>query len=136
MRNIEKYKDIVLENLNNCHLETSLRGLYGEKVVYCPHTNCGECKERFLKWLLSEYKEPVLDEVEKKYLSDVIRPFRKNVTGIVKQTFYGSNSQYISIKLCDETGFKDCVNLPNFERNAMYKGMEVNKEYSLKELGL
>ena len=35
MLNIEKYKDIVLEDLNNCHLESILRNYYGEEVVDC-----------------------------------------------------------------------------------------------------
>ena len=30
MLNIEKYRDVILENLTNCHLESSLRKLYGE----------------------------------------------------------------------------------------------------------
>lgn len=30
-----------------------------------------------LDWMARPYKEPILDEVERKYLSDVIRPFRK-----------------------------------------------------------
>lgn len=66
MKNIEKYKDIVLEDLNNCHLESRLRMLYGKEVVNCLEIHCGECKERFLKWLLEEYKEQeVLDDVER-----------------------------------------------------------------------
>lgn len=132
MLNIEKYKDVVLENLNNCHLETSLRGLYGEKVVYCPHTNCGECKERFLKWLLSEYKEQILDDVEKKYLSEVIRPFKKEVATISKFHTWDNAQQYIYIELKDKRG----SNLPCFQKDTMYKGMEDGKYYSLKELGL
>lgn len=132
MLNIEKYKDIVLENLNNCNLETSLRGLYGEKVVYCPHTNCGECKERFLKWLLSEYKEQILDDVEREYLSAVIKPFRKKVKHIAIWDTCNGSKQFVHIKLYDE----DCINLPNFKPNAMYKGMELHKEYTLEELGL
>lgn len=131
MLNIEKYKDVVLENFNNCHLETRLRGLYGEKVVYCPHTNCGECKERFLKWLLSEYKEQVLDDVEKKYLSAVIRPFRKEVDTISK--FHTANTmQYIYFQMKDKNGWT----LPLFKKGTMYKGMVQGKHYTLDELGL
>lgn len=132
MLNIEKYKDIVLENLNNCHLETSLRGIYGEKVVYCPHTNCGECKERFLKWLLSEYKEQILDDVEKKYLSEVIRPFKKEVATISKFHTCDNAQQYIYI----ETKDNHFATLPVFPKGTMYKGMKEGKHYSLNELGL
>lgn len=136
MKNIEKYKDIVSDNLDVCDIDARLR----RKMVngYCEGFNCEECRERAFKWLLEEAKEPVLDEVERKYLSDVIRPFRGNVTGIKKEPFYGNSGseEYISIEICHESGFRECINMPNFERNAMYKGMEFSKKYTLKELGL
>ena len=133
MLNIEKYKDIVLEDLNNCHLESRLRMLYGKEVVNCLEIHCGECKERFLKWLLEEYKEQeVLDDVEREYLSAVIRPFRKKVKHIAIWDTCNGSKQFVHIKLYDE----DCINLPNFKPNAMYKGMELHKEYTLEELGL
>lgn len=132
MKNIEKYRNVVLENLNNCHLEKSLRELYGEKVVCCPHTNCDECKKRLREWLLEEAKEPILDDVEKKYLSAVIKPFRSRVKYIVKIISCDEFEQCIEIAFYN--GY--CTYLPYFKANTMYKGMEVNKEYSLEELGL
>lgn len=131
MLNIEKYKDIVLEDLNNCHLESILRNYYGEKVVDCEKIHCGECKERFLKWLLEEYKEPVLNDAEKDYLSAVIKPFRKKVIDVVKIQ-YGEGKQYIRIRL----SYCDCAELPYFKNNTMYKGMEVGKYYTPEKLGL
>lgn len=92
--------------------------------------------DRVLKWLLEEVKEPVLDEVERKYLSEVIRPFRKNVINICKLFHCEGNMQYISIQVRHENEFSDYVNLPNFKADTMYKGMKVNKGYSLEELGL
>lgn len=85
-----------------------------------------------------EYKEPILNEEEKKYLSAVIKPFRDKVTHIAKveediHWFY-----WIMIRV--DIGFLDdyyefC--LPPFEEtSSMYKKMEVGKEYTLKELGL
>lgn len=132
MKNIEKYRNVVLENLNNCSLEKSLRELYGEKVVCCPHTNCDECKKRLREWLLEEAKEPILDDVEKKYLSAVIKPFRSRVKYIVKIISCDEFEQCIEIAFYN--GY--CTYLPYFKANTMYKGMEVNKEYSLEELGL
>lgn len=132
MKNIEKYRNVVLENLNNCSLEKSLRELYGEKVVCCPHTNCYECKKRLREWLLEEAKEPILDDVEKKYLSAVIKPFRSRVKYIVKIISCDEFEQCIEIAFYNEY----CTYLPYFKANTMYKGMELNKEYSLEELGL
>lgn len=131
MKNIEKYKDIVLKDLNNCHLESILRNYYGEKVVDCEKIHCGECKERFLKWLLEEYKEPVLNDAEREYLSAVIKPFRKKVMDVVKIQYSGGRQ---SIRIRISRG--DCAELPFFKNNTMYKGMKACKYYTPEELGL
>lgn len=135
MLNIEKYKGIVLKNLNYCKMETDLRKMGAKAVIDCAHTHCENCKEHFFKWLLEEYKESaVLDDVEREYLSAVIKPFRKKVKHIVKINLSGSpEEQFIRIVI----GNLDFINLPNFNKNTgMYKGMEVDKLYSLEELGL
>lgn len=36
----------------------------------------------------------------------------------------------------DNEIWKECINLPFFRKDEMYKGMEANKEYTLEELGL
>lgn len=130
MKNIEKYKDIVLKNLNSCDIDTLLR----REIVngYCEGHNCDGCKERVLKWLLEEAKEPVLDDVEKEYLSAVIKPFRKMIAYIVKAQDFDDGKQCIRIILQNGDG----MHFPYLDDDAMYKGMEVNKEYSLEELGL
>lgn len=130
MRNIEKYKDIVLKNLDACSIDTEIRG----KMVngYCKVFNCEGCRERVLKWLLEEAKEPVLDDVENEYLSAVIRPFRNRVNG-VRKWFNGIDYQII-ISLDDGGNLCELPRFPlSFE---MYKGMDSNKWYSLQELGL
>lgn len=130
MKNIEKYKDIVLKNLDACNIDS----LLPRKFIngYCKGFNCEGCGERVLKWLLEEAKEPVLDDVEKEYLSAVIKPFRKMISCIRKRKDPRKGKNYIKIEFCDG----DFMFFPNLSNDAMYKGMEVNKEYSLEELGL
>ena len=132
MKNIEKYKDIVLKNLNACDIDTLLRG----KMVngYCEGFNCEGCGERVLKWLLEEAKEPVLDDVEKEYLSAVIKPFRKKVSYISKlEKGYPETDQFIKITLIND----EYVCLPYFTRKSrMYIGMKPFRHYTLQELGL
>lgn len=94
------------------------------------------CTDNILDWMALPYKEPILDKVERKYLSDVIRPFRKNVINICKLFYYEGNKQYISIQVRYESGYSDYVNLPNFNADTMYKGMKVEKGYTLEELDL
>lgn len=85
----------------------------------------------FTKWLEEEYKPPILDDVEKAYLSAVIKPFRNDVEYIEKRIF-STGAEYIRICLTED----ETVNFPNFKRGTMYKGMEVYRKYTLEELGL
>ena len=85
----------------------------------------------FLSWLEAEYKPPILDDVEKAYLSAVIKPFRKKVKYIEKR-FWTPNLEYLSIRLKNNEFFA----FPNFKKGKMYKGMEHDKYYTLEELGL
>lgn len=85
----------------------------------------------FLLWLEEEYKEPILDDVEKAYLSAVIKPFRKDVRSITKQE---NNEGYEWLRIIVEDN-KPLV-LPGFKKETMYKGMHAYKEYTLEKLGL
>ena len=80
--------------------------------------------------------KPILDDIEKEYLSAVIKPFRDKVFTVSKQ-IYG-DAHYIQIRM--STLYRNTVyeffNLPSFKPETMYKGMELNKEYTLEELGL
>ena len=77
-----------------------------------------------------ERKEEILDEAEKKYLSDVIRPFKDKIKTICKIS--APDDEFISIKLKGDVS----MDFPDFEKGTMYKGMKEYKEYTLKELGL
>lgn len=81
-----------------------------------------------------EYKPEILDEVEKKYLSNVIRPFRENVRFITKRRYWIDSTEYNDISICIINNSN--IVLPKFIANKMYKGMEIEKTYTLEELGL
>lgn len=87
--------------------------------------------ERPVKYETVFEREEVLDETEKKYLANVIKPFRHKIKSIMKRSEYGS---LCYIKICIKNG--DAAYFPCFKENSMYKGMEPNREYTLKELGL
>ena len=134
MKNIEKYKGIVLKHLSHCDIETDIIKQGGKAAIDCPHTSCEECQEKFFKWLLEEYKEPILNDKEREYLAAVIRPFKKHVCTVCKkyiQSCSGLSYEYIVVKISTERwGF------PKFVEGTMYKGMTLEREYSLEELGL
>lgn len=84
-------------------------------------------------WLEEEYKPAILTDKEKAYLSAVIKPFRKDIEYIekFKSNYVGKEYIYIVMKKDD-----DYCKLPRFFKGTMYRGMELNKRYTLKELGL
>lgn len=131
--NLQHYKEELKKMFNENYTEPGnivfkIKKEFDESIetdcYYSSYTN------DILEWMARPYKEPILDEVERKYLSDVIRPFRKKVTGICKKRC-GSN-EYIEIAIQDDT----YIPFPNFKFGSMYKGMEFKRNYSLKELGL
>lgn len=127
MLNIEKYKDDIL-NAAQADITCCVIDLYHNGK--CPD-NCKDCKKAAMEWLLEECKEPILTDSEREYLSAVIKPFRKNVMDVVK-TQYSGGKQSIRIRICAG----DYVELPLFNNNTMYKGMDVGKYYTPEELGL
>ena len=77
----------------------------------------------------------VLTDMEKEYLSNIIKPFRDSVVTIAKRNCYGDCAYFIQIKVI-QNKCPEYINLPYFEKGRMYKGMEANKDYILEELGL
>ena len=77
----------------------------------------------------------VLTDMEKEYLSNIIKPFRDSVVTIAKCNCYGDCAYFIQIKVI-QNKCPEYINLPYFEKGRMYKGMEANKDYILEELGL
>ena len=138
MLNKEKYKD-ELEGILLNSLAVTIYGDIEECKNICDcceecifyNGNCGGYEET-KKWLNSEYKEPILTEEEKAYLSAVIKPFRAKVKYMFKNS---SNEEFISIVLEDKER-REYFNFPYFKTGTMYKGMESNKRYTLEELGL
>lgn len=108
----------------------------------CKDIKCNRCKfevnERYrcadnkTKWLLEEYKEPILNEVEKKILQGVIEAI-KPFTDVKPLILRGRRDTTGSkIVLC--YGDED-ICLPTFE-DTMFENLELDKPYGLEELEL
>lgn len=89
------------------------------------YTGTIEVKNGFIQ------EKEILDDTEKRYLKAVIRPFKNRVRYISKEESYDGDF-FISIELDSD----EYINLPYFKKETMYNGMEANKRYTLKELGL
>lgn len=136
MLNIEKYKDEIIEEYRNLLKNFDIDG-NGNRINKAIQTiafkHCGKVLRGTsitFRWLFEEYEEPVLDNVERKYLSAVIKPFKGDVDYICKRLNHGG--YYIAIV----SNGSDVMKLPYFPNNEMYKGMELDRRYKLRELGL
>lgn len=139
MKNKEKY------NLSHIHIverrgETRLDYCfkyveieYGGRIIKEYRCLDIEVSKKFFEWLEEEYKPNILDDVEKAYLSAVIKPFRKDIEYIIKAKIHFEAKEHIGIEMKSDGYY---CKLPNFKKGTMYKGMEANKRYTLEELGL
>lgn len=136
MLNIEKYKK-ELNQIKGIQLDCEIyktRKKFEGKNGFCVAKSCSECRKENIEWLCSEYKDPILDDEERKYLSAVIKPFRKDVEYIVKLPKFEWIQEAIYIHI--GRSWRGNIELPTFKKEAMYKGMKINKRYTLEELGL
>lgn len=158
LKNLELIKDYTYEDLKKSPIGTKITfengevlvkdddGNYSNKKRWRDDSDLKELKDRInTLGKITKIEEPtyktvyeakpeILDEIEKRYLRGVIRPFRDKVKTIRKtdNTMNGKDNEYLTITLKEEPN----MDFPNFEPNTMYKGMELYKEYTLKELGL
>ena len=146
MKNGQKYAKEINQMVNQEYFECSLWSIRNGKKASedCCHIPesfdpvsgsdefCKKCLGESLEWLNQEYKESILDDVEKEYLSAVIKPFRKKISCIRKSKDPRKRKNYIKIEFCDG----DRMFFPNLANDAMYKEMKLDKNYTLEELGL
>lgn len=112
--------------------------IYMDGIMYewSKTEECYSCGKRFTlpKSFLDlriEVPEPVLDDIERRYLKDVLRPFRKDKwLKVMKQPL----GDYERITIMTESAIP--ANLPIFEKGSMYKGMKPNRIYYPEDLGL
>lgn len=126
MNNLEFYKD---EIINSSITEVFIK--YTRRVQHS--------KRECVDWLCEEHQ--ILDKEEKEYLSVVIRPFANRIVDVTKiKDWIDENSNFevleITLKSLCKNRDMEFVHLPVFEKDTMYKGMKLNKEYTLEELGL
>lgn len=114
------------------------------KIVSCCTTNCKACdfynKERdcnviIVKWLLEEYKEPILDDKGKDYIKTLVSPFRvDDIVTIVKHSINNGLRYELIVNLVHAQMFV------YFDRQSMVgemlAKMKSNHSYNAKELGL
>ena len=136
LKELKKGKKVRQKGWNeNCYIFKTIEG--GVIFEYNPYINRTKLYSPVVvdierdEWELYD-KNPVLTAEEKRYLWGVIKPFKDKVMYIYKRDLFDEGKQYLVFNLKDED---DCA-LPCFKKGAMYKNMELDKAYTLKELGL
>lgn len=144
MTNFEKIKN-ELENLEEiypiCYIAVHKLGL-SRNDGECDDTCCQKCEKEVFKWLLQEYKEPILTEKEKAYLKNVIEPLGVEVRYIKKWKSIAieENKCCYNIAIAVkhpimETWERDLMNFA-VTKEMPFNRLELDKRYSLKDLGL
>lgn len=144
---IKKLKDLTEEEYKtwlkkNCKIGSICKDcLFGNVKCAIPNNSCWiKHKDLFSNKFLNQEIEiesiSILDDTEKSYLSAVIRPFRDRIQHIVKFSYFDS-TEFLAFILKDTTGsYDENMCLPSFKKRTMYRGMEKDKMYTLKELDL
>lgn len=83
-----------------------------------------------------EIEKPILDDVEKRYLESIFRPFKNRVMYVEKIFRFGYEQIRYRVSLPVEKHGNESCKLPAFDKGIMYKGMEYDKKYSIEELEL
>lgn len=135
--NLEHYKKELKEIFNEYYEEPSeiIREIKDLMGVEIKGYGFQSCTGAILDWMAQPYREPILDDVEREYLSAVIKPYKNKVTFIAKSKDAYEAKYFISIVVNGNYG-REAIHLPWFKENTMYKGMKIGKHYTLKELGL
>lgn len=131
MLNKQKYQKEIEEILLD-HLAVSTDGQIGDCRNKMSCSGCifdgGDCRKKVKDWLNSD--SDILSNKEKQYLQNVVKPFQQKVKYICKYTY--NNTERIGIAIDADAN----IFLPTFKKGTMYKGMKVNKNYTLAALGL
>ena len=109
--------------------ELKIRGKTIHQQIYPCGVFACDAMAGMIGWLEEEYEPTILTDKEKAYLSAVIKPFREEVETIEKTSFSG----YEQLQISDGDTI---MAFPCFEKGTMYKGMEKDRDYTLKDLGL
>ena len=83
-----------------------------------------------------EYNEDILNEEEKPYLESILKPYKDRVDFVMKEVI---GDYYERIVICvsvKNKSFKNYIAFPYFNKGTMYKGMEIDKKYTVNELEL
>ena len=123
--NIESYVDNLRFKFTEEDIGYFYNGKWNSTSCYLYDLLSGKLK-------LIKIPKSILTQEEKEYLSTVIKPFKYKVEYLYKKSHLDNKKEWISIKMKDD----EYMHFPSFKKYAMYKGMELDKKYTLEDLDL
>ena len=141
MKNIEKYQKEITNHIKEYgdSLECTIANIAGiRKERPCYYQDCEVCHKKCLEWMYEDYKEPILndDEIDiVKAMCDFIHKFGCTVIAVRKRDVENGDCFIRTTLKNIVTGRLYIMNSPFFN-NDMFEGIELNKEYTLEELGI
>ena len=133
MKNIEKYKDKILNNIQDaqpifCFIHTKLM-----KKTDC--NNCITCKKKSIEWLCEKYEEPILNDEGIEFLKEHIK--QSGATAVyIKITKKVANYYEYRLEIHLETGLISILFVEKSKLYEMFKNVEIGQDYIPEELGL
>ena len=122
-----EYNDLILGKLRKYNILAVYKPEYRGDSIRAIRRYIEKNQEPIWTWKKDEY---ILDKEERRYLRNIIRPFKEKVLSICKESRI--NYEFIRINLVEN----EHIDLPFFEYDEYYKNMKVNKNYTLQDLKL
>lgn len=136
MKNIEKYEEEIKKQIAEFRdIPCIAKELKDDGCGEC--RNCVTCSMEMLHWLSQEYKEPILTEEGKAYLSNLLKPYEKSVFESLFSLVEVVKNDTYKLTIVDGDGI--IINLAirqNSKMQELFGKMKLNKIYGSKELGL
>src|SRR5574344_1949402 len=127
----EEYEEWMINNCSKlvccdcpfCYVKCSggNNGWFYHKYLY---------SDKFLDQEVDIPQKHILDKKEHDYLRAVVKPYK------IKSIVLVGDLTTVCLKIRLENNINEWFELPYFKKGSMYKGMEVDKEYSIEDLEL
>lgn len=133
MKNIDKYKEEIFQLIDRgdslpCAIAAGISN------GSCSGCKCSDCQKKCLEWMYSE--NPILIDEEKDIINSMCNVFNKLGYKVIRirKSENGLGDDLICVSCKDEIRASNyCF---TYFRNDLFKGMELNKEYSPEDLGI
>lgn len=138
--NLEHYKKELKKMFNENYKEHGniifeIRKKIDESIKSDRYYSPSTYTDDILDWMAQPYEEKILNEEERRFVGEAIKPFREIVGSIRKKLIDDEGDGYfLWLDIINEK--YDVYHAIVLPTEIMCKGMELGKDYTLEELGL